>query len=165
MQHTHSGRAIVAGFIATFVMTMLIYLAPLMAMPHMDIAAMLGSMLNGGQMPAVQSGPWWMGMLAHFVMGTLLFPLLYAYVVRGLLPGKPWARGLAWGIILWFVMMAMVMPMMGQGFLASHTPQPFLFVIGTLMGHLLYGAILGALVGPQAERSTPIGYTGQSKPI
>ncbi len=154
MKEVNTGRAIGAGFIATLVMTMLIYMAPLMGMPHMDIAAMLGSLMHGGQMPAVQSGPWWLGMVAHFMMGTLLFPLLYAYVIYGLLPGKPWARGLAWGFILWLLMMVMVMPMMGKGFFAGNTPQPFLFMMGTLIGHLLYGAVLGAVAGSQASRLT-----------
>lgn len=38
-------------------MTMLIYMAPHMGMPDMDIAGMLGSMMNGGQTPAMMSGP------------------------------------------------------------------------------------------------------------
>lgn len=158
MKDVNIGRAIGAGFVATLVMTMLIYVAPLMGMPHMDIAAMLGSLMNGGQMPAVQSGPWWIGMGAHLMMGTLLFPLLYAFVVYGLLPGKPWARGLTWGIVLWVLMMVMVMPMMGKGFFASDTPHPFLFAMGTLIGHLIYGAILGWLAGPQAARATGAGF-------
>jgi len=147
------GRAIVAGLVATAVMTMLIYMAPHMGMPNMDIAGMLGSMMNGGQAPAMMSGPWLIGMMMHFVLGTLVFPLFYAYFVYGLLPGKPWAKGLIWGVALWAVMQVMPLPMMGKGFFASKTPEPLLFVMGTLMGHLLYGAVFGALAGQQAQRS------------
>ncbi len=147
------GRAIVAGLVATIVMTMLIYMAPHMGMPKMDIAGMLGSMVNGGQAPAMMSGPWLIGLMMHFVLGTLVFPLLYAYFVYGLLPGKPWAKGLIWGVALWAAMLVMVMPMMGKGFFASKTPEPLLFVLGVLMGHLLYGAVFGALAGQQAQRS------------
>lgn len=100
-------------------MTLLIYMAPHMGMPNMDIAGMLGSMMNGGQTPAVMSGPWLIGMMMHFVLGTLLFPLLYAYFVYGLLPGRPWAKGLIWGGALWAVMQAMPLPMMGQGLLCK----------------------------------------------
>jgi len=146
------GRAIVAGLVATAAMTMLIYMAPHMGMPNMDIAGMLGSVMNGGQAPAMMSGPWLIGMMMHFVLGTLLFPLLYAYFVYGLLPGKPWAKGLIWGVALWAVMQVMPLPMMGKGFFAGKTPEPLLFVMGTLMGHLLYGAVLGALAGRQAQR-------------
>ena len=165
MQHATPGRAVVAGFVATLVMTMMIYMAPHMGMPNMDIAGMLGSMMNGGQMPAAMSGPWLLGMMVHFLLGTLLFPLLYAYVVYGLLPGKAWVRGLTWGIILWFAMMVMPLPMMGKGFFASNTPQPLLFAMGAFMGHLIYGAILGALAGEQAHREAPSGgFVGSHSP-
>ena len=155
MQENHTAQprhAIVAGLLATMAMTMLIYMAPYMGMPNMDIAGMLGSMMNDGQPPAVLSGPWVMGMMMHFLLGTLLFPLIYAYVVYGLLPGKPWARGLLWGLGLWAVMQVMPLPMMGKGFFASKTPQPLLFVMGTLMGHVVYGSVFGALAVRQASR-------------
>lgn len=155
MHENHSGntvRAIGAGFIATLAMTMLIYMAPLMGMPNMDIAAMLGTPMTGGQVPAVMSGVWWLGMVIHFMMGTILFPLVYAFVAYGLLPGKPWARGLVWGVLLWAVMQVMPLPMMGKGFFASNTPQPLLFVMGTLTGHLVYGGLLGLVAGQQVQK-------------
>jgi len=157
------GRAILAGLIATSAMTMLIYLAPHMGMPNMDIAAMLGTPMNSGITPAVMSVPWLIGLMMHFVLGTLLFPLVYAYFVYGLLPGKPWAKGLIWGAALWMVMQVMPLPMMGKGFFASKTPEPLLFVMGTLMGHLLYGAVFGALAGRQAERNAAA-LSSQSRP-
>ena len=54
---TKPGRAVVTGLLAAATMTMLIYMAPHMGMPDMDIAGMLGSMMNGGQTPAMMSGP------------------------------------------------------------------------------------------------------------
>ena len=163
-RNANPGRAILAGLIATIAMTMLIYMAPHMGMPTMDIAALLGTPMNGGVMPAVLSGPWLMGMMMHFVLGTLLFPLVYAYFVYGLLPGKPWLKGLIWGVALWMVMQVMPLPMMGKGFFASKTPEPLLFVMGTLMGHLLYGAVLGALAGQQAQRNAAA-LSGQARPV
>jgi hypothetical protein len=60
MRKAEPGKAIFGGFIATAVMTMMMYVAPAMGMPKMDIAAMFGSML-GNQMPAPMTGAWWMG--------------------------------------------------------------------------------------------------------
>lgn len=57
MTETHPGKAIGAGFVATLVMTTLMYMAPLMGMPKMDIAAMLGNFLGIG---------WTMGMITTF---------------------------------------------------------------------------------------------------
>lgn len=77
-------RAIVGGFAATVVMTLGMYfVAPMMGV-HMDIAAMLGSMMGGSHA---------MGMVAHFVNGTVIFPLIYVYLLYRFLPGSPVARG------------------------------------------------------------------------
>jgi hypothetical protein len=165
MTQANPTRAIAGGFVATLVMTMMIYLAPHMGMPNMDIAGMIGSRMNGGQVPAALSGAWWLGLTVHFLLGTLLFPLLYAYFVYGLLPGQPWVRGVIWGGVLWLVNMGMVMPMMGKGFFASGTPQPVPTVVEALIGHLIYGAILGAIAGPQAERLQGGSHTGSQTPV
>ncbi|MCI0330334.1 MAG: DUF1440 domain-containing protein [candidate division Zixibacteria bacterium] len=141
-------KALLAGFVATLAMTMLMYIAPMMGMPKMDIASMLGGMLGGG-MPAAMSGSWLMGMLIHFVNGTVIFPLIFAFLLYSRFPGAPVVKGILWGLILWFLAQAMVMPIMGAGFFASKTLQPFITVFGSLMGHIIYGAILGLIYGTQ----------------
>ena len=46
----------------------------------------------------------------------------------------------------------MVMPMMGMGLFSSVARQPIMSVAGSLIGHLIYGGILGAMVGrPPAD--------------
>lgn len=112
MRKAEPGKAIFGGFIATAVMTMMMYVAPAMGMPKMDIAAMLGSML-GNQMPAPMTGAWWMGLILHLVNGSLIFPLIYSYLLNALLPGANWARGALWGLMLWLLAQVAVMPMMG----------------------------------------------------
>ncbi len=151
MNRPNMGRAILAGFIATLAMTMVMYVAPMMGMPKMDIAAMLGSMMSK-QMPAPMSGGWLMGMMMHFVNGTIIFPLIYAYLLYPLLPGSPLLKGVVWGLILWLLSQMMVMPMMGMGVFSSNAPQAMMNVVGSLMGHIIYGAILGAMAGGQAEQ-------------
>jgi len=146
MDRPNVWRAMVAGLIATAVMTMMMYGAPMMGMPKMDIAAMLGSMLGGG-MPGPMSGAWWVGMLIHFVNGTIIFPLIYAYGLYPVLPGAPWAKGAIWGVVLWVLAQAMAMPMMGMGFFSAQAPLPLMGVMGSLIGHLVYGAILGGIAG------------------
>jgi hypothetical protein len=149
MARPSAGRVIVAGFIATLAMTVLMYGGPRMGMPKMDIGAMLGSMAAQG-MPEPGSATWWGGMGMHFVNGTVIFPLIYAYALYALLPGAPWLKGATWGVILWAIAQAVVMPAMGMGFFSSDTPQPVLAVAGSLIGHLVYGGILGAIGGRAA---------------
>lgn len=160
MQSANPMKAIVGGFIATLVMTMMMYAAPMVGMPKMDLAGMLGSMFNGGQPPEMMSGLWWMGMMIHFVNGTVVFALIYAYLLYGWLPGSPWLRGMTWGLMLWLVSQVMVMPMMGKGVFSANTPVPMMMVLGSMMGHILYGAILGAIAGEQAVRH---GYVRQER--
>lgn len=140
--HPNPVRVMVGGFIGTVVMTAMMYMvAPMMGL-NMDIAQMLGSMLGNN---------WTAGMLLHFVNGSVIFPLIYVYVLYGFLPGNPMIKGLGWGVILWLLAQVVVMPMMGGGFFSS-AMGGMMAVMGSLMGHLLYGGILGA-VGGHAEMS------------
>jgi uncharacterized membrane protein YagU involved in acid resistance len=132
------GRAMVAGFVGTVAITLMMYfVAPMMTGQPMDIAAMLGSMLGGS---------WIAGMVLHFVNGTVIFPLIYTAVLYHVLPGGPVVKGLIWGAVLWLLAQILVMPMMGGGFFSANAGgMPA--VIGSLMGHLVYGLLLGALAG------------------
>lgn len=118
-------------------MTFLMYVgAPMMGLPKMDIAAMLGGMLGG----------WTMGMAMHFLNGTIIFPLIYAYLLFGKLPGLPYLKGIVWGVALWALAQVVVMPMMGAGFFGLKTAG-MMSAAGSLMGHAVYGALLGWIGG------------------
>ena len=138
----NTGRAILGGFAGTIVLTMLMYVgAPMMGIPKMDIAAMLGSMLGG----------WTMGMVMHFVNGVVLFPLLYAFFLFAKLRGAPVTKGILWGVTLWLLAGLMVMPMMGAGFFGTANGG-FMAAMASLMGHVVYGALLGIITGGPAPR-------------
>lgn len=130
-------RSIAGGFAGTAAMTLMMYfVAPMMGL-NMDIAAMLAPMVGGS---------WMAGMIAHFVNGTIIFPLAYAFVLYGLLPGSPVVKGVVFGIVLWLLAQTVVMPMMGAGFFSANMGG-MMAVMGSLGGHVLYGAILGAIGG------------------
>jgi hypothetical protein len=136
--HPNINRAVAGGLLGTAAMTAMMYIvAPMMGL-NMDIARMLGSMLGGS---------WWAGMLMHFVNGAAIFPLIYVYLLYQWLPGGPAAKGMAWGVVLWLVAQTVVMPMMGGG-LFSSAMGGMMAAGGSLVGHLLYGGILGAVAGP-----------------
>jgi hypothetical protein len=136
------GRAILGGFAGTIVLTMLMYIAaPLMGIPKMDIAGMLGSMLGG----------WSMGMVMHLFNGIVLFPLIYTFVVFSKLRGTPATKGILWGVALWLVAGLMVMPMMGAG-LFGMANGGMMATVASLMGHVAYGALLGIIAGGPARR-------------
>jgi uncharacterized membrane protein YagU involved in acid resistance len=140
--HPNVSRAIAGGFAGTLAMTLVMYgVAPMMGL-HMDIAAMLGSVLGGS---------WTAGLIMHFVNGSLIFPAVFTFVLYNRLPGSPTAKGTVWGVALWLMMQLIVMPMMGAGVFSSNIGG-MMAAAGALVGHLLYGAALGAIAGaPQAR--------------
>jgi len=139
-------KAIGAGIAGTIVMTIMTMVAPMMGMPKMDIPAMLANFMG---FPVV------VGWFAHFMIGTVL-ALLYVYVFIGKLPGAPWLKGALYGLFPWFLAQVMVNPMMGAGVFALNTPAPIQMVMGSLIGHLVYGAVVGLVYGTQVRSSIPV---------
>jgi hypothetical protein len=130
-------RSIVGGLAGTVVMTLMMrFVAPLMLGHPMDIAAMLGHVLGG----------WTIGMVTHLTNGVVIFPLVYALVAFRILPGPPVLRGVLLGAVLWFVAETLVMPTAGAGFFSSRIGGAKA-VLAALLGHLVYGALLGSIGG------------------
>lgn len=121
----------------TVLMTAMMYfVAPMMGL-KMDVADMLGSMLGIG---------WSLGMVMHFVNGTIIFPAIYAFALYNWLPGGPTTKGAVWGVVLWLVAQTVVMPMAGAGFFSA-AMGGMMAAAGSLVGHLSYGSALGAIAG------------------
>lgn len=132
------GRAVVAGLAGTAAMTIVMLMGPLMGMPEMNIGKMLGGFMG---IPVA------LGWAAHFMIGTIL-ALVYVYLFSSKLRGSSLLRGALYGLIPWFVSQIMVNPMMGAGIFASNTPAPVIMAMGSLMGHIIYGAVVGGIYGP-----------------
>jgi len=131
-------RAFIAGFAGTIFITLMMYfVSPMMSGGPMDIAAMLGGLLGGS---------WVAGIVAHFVIGTVVFPVIYSLFLFPVLTGSPAVRGMTWGLILWFVSQAVVMPVLGGGFFSSQAGG-LMAVMDSLIGHLVYGFVFGVVAG------------------
>jgi hypothetical protein len=148
MKNLKIGRAMIAGLIGTVAMTALMVMAPMMGLPKMDIAAMLGSMLAGDQ-AAPGSFAWLAGLVMHLMIGTVALSTGYALTNRYLLTSTPLGKGLIYSALVWLMAQVVVMPMMGAGLFSSHLPQGVMMAGGSLMGHLVYGAVLGLIYGSQ----------------
>lgn len=132
-------EAAVAGLAGTAAMTAMMLMAPMMGMPPMNIGEMLGSMMGGITA---------LGWAAHFMIGAS-FGVAYAAFFDARLPGPAAARGMIFSVLPWVVAQTMVMPMMGAGFFSGSA----LAAGGSLMGHLLFGAVMGGVYarGASAE--------------
>lgn len=131
-------KAVVGGLIGTIAMTLFMkFGAPFIAGYHFDIGGMISHVL-GVERP--------IGMVAHLFIGLIVFPLIYTFFCYRLLPGPPASRGMLYGLGLWLVAATVVMPMAGAGFFMSAAgPEG---AMASLLGHVIYGAVLGAVAGP-----------------
>jgi hypothetical protein len=140
--HPTVARAAFGGFVGTLAMTAMMYVvAPMMGV-HMDIAAMLGSMVGGN---------WSAGLLLHVMNGTVIFPAIYVYALYAHVPGSPAVRGAVWGVALWLIAQTMVLPMMGGGVFSS-AMGGMMAAMGSLIGHVLYGSLLGVIASAPQPR-------------
>jgi hypothetical protein len=128
--------AIVAGLAATGVMTVMMYIAPRMGMPKMDMPRMLGTMFTSKEGTATA-----LGMVIHLMMGAI-FAIIYAWLWSLGLGSATWGWGLIFGAVHGIVA-AMMMPVM----LRMHPRPPDmsfggLAIVGVLMAHLIYGLVV-----------------------
>ncbi len=138
------GRAVVGGLAGTIAMTlMMMFVAPMMGV-HMDIAKNLADMMGS---------PHAAGLAVHIFNGTVLFPAIFVFALLRFLPGTTLVKGLIWGGILWAMLEILVMPMMGMGILGSTGPG-MKGAVAALLAHLVYGALLGWIVGSGTQTLT-----------
>ncbi|MGE0161294.1 MAG: DUF6789 family protein [Gemmatimonadales bacterium] len=127
------GRATLAGVIGTAVMTVIgLYGAPLMGLPAMNPAEMLAGAMGGNLV---------IGWVAHFMIGIIL-AVGYA-VVAGAVPGPAALGGALYGLAPFLLAQVAVMPMMGMPLFSGSVSM----ALGSLVGHLVYGGIVGAVYG------------------
>lgn len=124
---------IIAGFVATSVLSVLILLKMLMGvMPLLDIVRILSDAL---------AVPLFAGWIVHFVIGTLFWGFGFgAFYSR--IPGRSMAaKGATLGVVAWLPMTLVVMPMAGVGLMGLHIG--LLAPVLTLMLYLIFGIVLG----------------------
>jgi hypothetical protein len=132
-------RALIGGFAGTVVFTLMMrFLAPEMLGHPMDIAAVLGAFTGLGT-PA--------GVVMHFLLGTLGFPIGFL-IVGPYLPGPGWLRGIIFLAAVWFLVGLIAMPILGVGLFFGGAKE----AIAALLGHVALGAVLG-LVARLPDRS------------
>lgn len=116
-------------------------------LPRFDIAES-GKRYLGGEKP----GWWVVGITFHLANGALLgmlyaatiMPVVLAMLGSTLVAGL--SGGIIYGLLVWLVLMnLLVFPLAGAGPFGLNTGSARLSVV-TLMLHLLFGAVLGAIV-------------------
>jgi uncharacterized membrane protein YagU involved in acid resistance len=134
-------RAVIAGIVGTVVMTVLLLWAPLVGLPSLAIGELLSTFLavSVAVLGVGPAGGW----VIHLVMG-IVFALLYAGVFAKRLPGRPVGRGALYGFLVFMVAQLVFMPAVGAGVFSRGDPG---MILGSLLGHLAYGAVVGGIYG------------------
>ena len=128
-------KALLGGFIGTIVFTVMgQFIAPHIIGFPMNIGKMIAGMIHS---------PENVGVMIHFVMGTILFPISYLLLGYNRIPGPSWLKGLLYLLPIYLVAMIVIVPMAGKGLFFDSFPAAMI----ALMGHLIYGVIMGAIIG------------------
>jgi len=130
-------------------MTALLLIEPAVGLPEIAIGQLLSSSLS--YTTAILSAGPALGWLLHFLVG-IAWALLYAGVVLVRLPGTPFTRGMLYGGLVFLLAQVALMPMVGAGFF-SRGDVPTL--VGSLLGHLVYGSVLGWVYGTTGPAEVP----------
>jgi hypothetical protein len=132
-------RALLGGFVGTVVFTLMgKFMAPQIIGQPMDVAALMAPMLGDSHTT---------GIIAHFVIGAVVFPLLYLLLAIQRLPGPAWLRGVLFLIPLYLIAMMVMMPLLGYGIFFDNPPKAMV----ALMGHVAFGLCMGAIIGRPKE--------------
>ncbi|HEY3079800.1 MAG TPA: DUF6789 family protein [Chloroflexota bacterium] len=154
-------RAIYGGFLGIALLTVWIRAAWLLGFPPLESTSMLGSMLIGNLLHRDPNAQFILGMIFQLILGTALGLLYGEFYAR--IPGghEPWVHGVLFALVLWVIGQVITAPLLGA--LAGENVGIFslglgpLALIGGLIGHLLYGVILGTIYGhhvmPRRARS------------
>jgi hypothetical protein len=145
---------ILAGFLATFAMTIVLVAA-------YGLASSVGR-VDGS---AVQRWFWALvsnpvaeqtadrvvlAIGANLAMGLLL-ALVYARYAEPRLHGPTWWRGMQFALVPWLLSLIIFLPLMGGGLLGMDIGAGPLPILGNLILHLVYGAVLGSAYAEAAE--------------
>ncbi|MGH2707380.1 MAG: DUF6789 family protein, partial [Actinomycetota bacterium] len=141
-------RALVSGFVATGAMTVVLVFAygaaSLVGSPGADTPVLLRWMwglANNAVTEETQTG-FPIAVALHFGAGVV-FALVYALLAEPRLSGPGWRRGMVFSLALWVLSLLAFLPAVGGGFLGLRLGAGPLPILGNLVLHLTYGAVLG----------------------
>lgn len=132
-------KGMIAGFIATIVISILDMMRINMGiMPEMNMIKMLAEMLGvPGQMA--------IGWFVHFLVGTVFYGLIYAWLAPSLPTDNHWVKGLVFGVGAAVLANVTFMPAGGAGLFGLK--MGLMAPLGDFMTHIIFGLVLGGVYG------------------
>src|SRR5262245_47232984 len=145
---------VLAGFLATFAMTVVLvgayWLAAALGDPNGNtLQQWFWALVHNPVAERTVDGVV-LAIGANLAMGLLL-ALVYARFVEPLWNGPDWWEGVRFSLVLWLLSLIIFLPLMGGGFFGMSTCAGPLPIIGNLILHLVYGAVLGTSYAEATE--------------
>jgi len=147
-------RSLLAGFLASVAMVMAFALA--------FVAALIL-----GSMPLGMVSDWCRGLTSNalidvarpnlyaalgvFFAGGLIWAVLYGVFAEPRLSGSAWEQGVMFALVPCVFSLVVFLPLVGGGFLGMSLGAGPLPIVGNLVLHLVYGAVLGLVYGPVGD--------------
>lgn len=138
-------RTVIAGSIATFVMTMIAFLQSSIGLPVIDVGHILTESFNHIHESEPYSIIW--GNMAYNITGVLL-ALIWVAFLKDKMPGNLLVQGILYGVLVSIVAGGLVSPFVSQaagegfGFFYTDTWVPGKVLLAGLLMHLGYGLTL-----------------------
>jgi len=141
---TNVPKGMLAGLAATIVLSLLMLAKEAMGlMPALDPIAMIAGMMGVSTLVA-----WGI----HVMIGAVIWGGAFALLEPRLPSRDFWVKGILFGVGAWLIMMVAMMPMAGAGFFGMQLGM--MAPVMTLMMHLVYGAVLGAVYNMLMDRGS-----------
>ena len=135
---------IISGFVATIALSIIMVVKTKMGvMPELNAIKMLAGMMGSSLV---------MGWVAHFIIGTLVWGILFALLVNKL-PGGVISSAILFSIVAWLIMMIGPMPMAGEGLFGLNIGM--MAPVATLMLHIIWGVVLGLVYKRVDQLTSP----------
>lgn len=138
-------RTVIAGFIATFAMTMIAFIQGGIGLPVIDIGHFLKESFNYVHESAPYTMFW--GYMAYYMIGLIL-ALIWVVFLQNRIPGNWFIQGLIYGVIISIAAALIVSPLVSRaagepfGIFYYNTWTPGLLLLAGLVMHLGYGIVL-----------------------
>jgi len=132
-------QALIGGVIGTAIMTLVMFIAPMMGMPKMNPPQMLSMMMGF---------PIMVGWMMHFMIG-IIFAMAYAFLFINLVKkvSNNILKGAIFGMAVFIfaqIMMAIMGAMMGG--MPPMEGSKMLMMAGSIMGHVIFGIAVAIFV-------------------
>lgn len=134
-------KTVVAGLVATFVMTLTGFWQSGLGLPPVDVAGMLMGSMNAAH-PELDPYGIVAGNVVHFANGVVL-ALIFVAFLYDRIPGNWIVQGLVYGVLTTLAAAIVVVPLAaGAGIFFTNTPMPGAMTLASTVIHLAYGLTL-----------------------